>query len=58
MRVQMNAETAANMKDIRRIFAKRKAGLPVALSDDKYHLENFDLIVWEYVSSDNKTLII
>ena len=54
MQAQMNAETAASMKDIRRIFAKRKAGLSVALSDDKFHLKNFDLIVWEYVSSELK----
>ena len=51
MRNQLTTEVAAGMKDMHRLIAKRKAGIPITLIDDKFQLEKFDLIVWDYVST-------
>lgn len=50
MGIKMRDEAYAVRRDPRRMLAERRAGRTVTPLDEKFKLENFDLIVWEYVS--------
>lgn len=54
MGIKMRDEAYAIRRDPRRILADRRAGRIVIPLDEKFKLENFDLIVWEYVSNNNQ----
>jgi len=51
MEVKMKDEAYALRRDPRKMLAEIKAGKTITPLDEKFRLENFDLIVWEYVSS-------
>ena len=50
MKVKMRDEAYAVRRDPRKMLADIRAGKKVIPLDEKFKLENFDLIAWEYVS--------
>ena len=50
MKSQMKQDVYSSMKDIRKIIAARRYGKVEPTLDEKFKFENFDLIVWEYIS--------
>ena len=50
MKNQMKHDVYSSMKDIRKIIAARRSGKIEPTLDEKFKLENFDLIAWEYIS--------
>ena len=53
MQAQLNIEVVAEAKDIRRLLSQIKAGVSHISLDEKFQLEKFDLILWEYISTKN-----
>lgn len=47
---QLKTETVASMKDLRRIIEQKRAGKSIIPLDEKFQLENFDLLAWEYIT--------
>jgi hypothetical protein len=52
MQARMEKDANAIMKDPRQFLARINAGNPMPTLNDKFKFENFDLIVWEYISKD------
>ena len=52
MQTRMMKDANAIMKDPREFLSRMKAGTPMSALDEKFRFENFDLIVWEYISKD------
>ena len=50
MKKQMKHDAYSSIKDIRKIIAARRSGKIEPTLDEKFKFENFDLIVWEYIS--------
>jgi hypothetical protein len=48
----MRKEGFSSIKDPRQHLENLKAGIKTPTLNEKFKLENFDLLVWEYVSRD------